>query len=124
MIKMVGLFRIKAGMSRDAFIDYYEKRHVPLILALLPQIIEYRRSYVLADGSFVAGHVGGVAPQPPFDVLTEVWFQNRAAYDSMCAATSDPAIGGRIAQDEENLFDRSHMIMCLVEEHGGQPSAR
>lgn len=118
MIKLVGLFKIKPGMSPEDFRDYYENNHVPLIQSLMPQIREYRRNYVVPGSLFVAGHLGTTPPAAPCDVITECWFEDRAAYDEMCALTADPAIGGRIAEDEAKFFDRDHMTMFLVDEHG------
>jgi uncharacterized protein (TIGR02118 family) len=117
VIKFVALLKKKADMSREAFIDYYESNHVPLIKECIPSIAHYRRSYVLAEHMFVAGHNADVAPPPPtFDVVTELWFESMEKYQEMYTATADPAVGGRIMRDEENFLDRSWMQMFLVDE--------
>jgi hypothetical protein len=116
MIKLVGLFRIKSGLPYEDFVEYYENNHVPLILSLMPQICNYRRNYVRLDKMFTPAHVDVAPPKPPFDVLTEVWFPDQKAYDAMQLLASNPEIGGRIAADEANLFDRNHMSMFLVDE--------
>jgi len=117
MIKFVALLKKKDGMSREAFIEYYENHHVPLIQECIPSILEYRRSYVMPEHMFVAGHNVEVAPPPPpFDAITELWFSDMGKYQEMYAATADPAVGGRIMHDEENFLDRSQMTMFLVEE--------
>ncbi len=117
MIKFIALLKKKAGMSREAFIEYYENNHVPLIRECIPSISEYRRSYVLSEHMFVAGHNPDVAPPaPPFDVITELWFTDMDKYKEMHAATADPAVGDRIRQDEEKFLDRSQMTMFLVDE--------
>ena len=93
MIKSVGLFRRKPGMLREDFVRYYEEKHVPLVLSLMPQIAEYRRNYVVAAQDL--GH--GAASTLPigFDVMTEVWFRDGAARDAMTRALSDPATYAR-----------------------------
>jgi len=111
-VKSIALLRRRADLSRDAFIDYYESRHVPLILSLLPGIVEYRRSFPDFEGAYVND---GAAPFD-FDVVTELWFEDRATYDRAMAKVADPAIGARIAEDEENFLDRSGTRMFLVEE--------
>ncbi|SCW38264.1 conserved hypothetical protein [Sphingobium faniae] len=116
MIKLVCHFRAKPGMSFEDFRDYYENRHVPLIRRLLPPMADYRRSYVLKDGSFAPGHVETATPGPDFDVVTECWFEDQAAYDAMLARTQDAEIGGEIARDEANFMDRDVMLMYLVDE--------
>ena len=111
-VKSIALLRRRADLSREAFIDYYETRHVPLIRSLLPGIVDYRRNFADFDGAYVNA---GAAPFD-FDVVTELWFADRAAYDQAMARVADPAIGARIAADEENFLDRSGTRMFLVEE--------
>jgi len=115
MIKLIGLFRRKPGMSREEFIHYYENRHAPLIKSLMPQLCEYRRSYPLADGTFEAGHVPA-AKGEAYDVITECWFASQEAFDEMTKVTMDPETSGRIAEDEANFLDRERMVMFLVDE--------
>ncbi len=114
MFKCIALLKCKEGLSRAAFIDYYENQHAPLIRRLLPDIVEYRRNFIDLAGAFLpAGDAG-----PDFDVITEIWFADRAAYDRFLARSADPDIARQIAEDEENLFDRSATRMVVVEEKG------
>lgn len=114
MHKCIALLKRKPGLSRQAFIDYYETRHAVLIRELLPEIVEYRRNYIERDGLF---EFGGAAPID-FDVITEIWLEDRAAYDRFIARATEPEIARRIAEDEENVFDRSASRMMVVEERG------
>jgi uncharacterized protein (TIGR02118 family) len=117
MIKFVALLKKKPGMSREALIEYYETKHVPLIRECIPSLYEYTRSYVMPEHMFVAGHNADVAPPPPvFDVITEIWFTSMEKYREMHAATADPAVDDRIKRDEENFLDRTSMTMFLVDE--------
>jgi len=109
MTKSIALLRRRADLSREAFIDYYERQHAPLILSLLPGIVEYRRNFALFDGAYVNP---GAAPFD-FDVITELRF---ADYDAAMAVATRPDVAGRIAADEENFLDRSATRMFLVEE--------
>lgn len=111
-VKSIALLRRRADISREAFIDYYETRHVPLILSLLPGIEQYHRSFPDFEGAYVND---GAAPFD-FDVVTELWFTDRATYDRAMAKVADPEIGARIAADEENFLDRTGTRMFLVEE--------
>lgn len=117
MIKSVGLFKRKHGMNREDFIQYYEQKHAPLALSLLPQIAEYRRSYLIPGTLVALGNgsydLGGL----DFDVMTETWVRNDQERRAMIKAMSDPVVAQAIARDEENFFDRSHMLMFAVEEH-------
>lgn len=110
MTKSIALLRRRADLSRQQFIDYYERRHAPLILSLLPGIVEYRRNFALFDGAYVNP---GAAPFD-FDVVTELWF---ADYDAAMAVAVLPDVAARIAADEANFLDRSATRMFVVEEH-------
>jgi uncharacterized protein (TIGR02118 family) len=112
MFKCIALLRKKDGLSREAFVDYYETSHVPLIRRLLPGIVDYRRNFIEPEGAF---HYPNAAPID-FDVVTELWFADRASYDVFIARAAEPDIARQIAEDEENLFDRTTMRMMIVEE--------
>ena len=110
--KSIALLRRRADLSHEAFVAYYEDRHAPLIRSLLPAIVDYRRNYLDRAGAFVSE---GAAPFD-FDVVTELWWADRAAYDAAMAVAAREDVADRIAADEENVFDRSGTRMFLVEE--------
>jgi len=112
MVKTIAFLTRKAGLSREAFIDYYETRHVPLILSIAPQICEYRRNFLIEAGAIVAP----CAAPLDFDVVTEIWYPDREAYAAAMTAFTLPANAERIARDEENVFDRSRTRFFEVEE--------
>lgn len=117
MVKLVALFKFKPGLSRAEAIDYYENRHVPLILKLFPDhFVDYRRNYFEPD-LLVPGHVSTPPPPRDSDMMTELWFESRERFDAMISAMGDPAIGDRVAADEANFLDRTSMTMFLVSEH-------
>lgn len=110
--KSVALLRRRADLTREAFITYYEEHHAPLVLSLLPGIVDYRRNYADFEGAFVSG---GAAPFD-FDVVTELWFADRDAYARAMAVATREDVAGRIAEDEENFLDRTGTRMFMVEE--------
>lgn len=109
--KAIALLRRREGMDAQAFRNYYEERHAPLILKLLPGIIAYRRNY--AD--FTDAHHFGGAPFD-FDVITEICFESRAARDRAMEIAGRADVAEQIAADEENFLDRSATRMFLVDE--------
>jgi uncharacterized protein (TIGR02118 family) len=119
MVKLFALVKRKPGMSLEAFIDYYENKHVPLIMELLPYAIDYRRNYLMPGGRYENPFADVAAPVADFDVVTEVWYPDRAAFDRMQSESARPEIGDRIAADEENFVDRARIIMFVAEERGG-----
>lgn len=119
MIKMVALLSRKPGLTLEEFRTYYEERHVPLIAELNPFMADYRRSYVdfaTASKGGISAAVGSWAPD--FDVLTEIWFEDRETFDKARAALTQPDSAARIGRDEENFLDRDNKRIFLVEEHG------
>lgn len=110
--KTIALLKAKPGLSRAAFIDYYETRHAPLVRALMPGIVDYRRNYVQTEGAFAFAET----PAFDYDSVTEIWLRDRAAYDAAIAAVSHPEAAARLAADEENFLDRARTRMFVVEE--------
>jgi len=112
MFKSIALLKCKDGLSREEFIAYYENNHVPLIRRLLPGIRGYRRNFIEPEGAFVSAD----AAARDFDVITELWFADRAAYEAAMAHHERPEVAGAIAADEENFLDRSKTRMFVVDE--------
>ena len=110
--KVMALLGKKPGLSKAEFIDHYENRHVPLIKSMFDGIVEYRRSYVDLTGAILSD---GVAP-PDFDVVTELWFKDRAGYEAMLAGPGNPEVAKRVADDEEYFLDRSKTRFFVVDE--------
>ena len=99
MFKMIILAKRKSGMSLEAFRDYYETRHAPLALSISDKMARYTRNYLtpLQPGA-----------EPAYDVVTEVWFDSKEQFDrNFAELAAAPEKQQIIAQDEENLFDRS-----------------
>ena len=109
MAKLVALMKIRPDISLAAAQSLYEEEHVPLVMNLMPMIREYRRNYLARAAAASTG-------SPDFDVITELWFENRAGYERMLADHENPEVSGAIARDEENCFDRSKTRFFVVEE--------
>lgn len=110
MLKTIALLKRKNGVSHEEFVEYYETKHSVLIRKLLPNIIDYRRNFVEHETAFVN------STPMDFDVVTEIFFADRTAYTEFLATAAKPEIAIAIAEDEENLFDRSATRMFVVEE--------
>ena len=83
MFKVFGFLTKRAGMETRDFIDYYEKRHIPLICSLAPTPIVYKRRYLMRDEKLTTG--GG---EVDFDVMTELVFPDRPAFLAWMARLS------------------------------------
>jgi hypothetical protein len=52
-----------------------------------------------------------------FDVITSLVFADMQSYQRAFDTLKRPEIAQRIAEDEEQLFDRSNITAYIVEEH-------
>lgn len=123
MFKSIALMKRKLGLSREQFINYYENNHVPLIRKLLPEVCGYRRNFLERE-EMIAGPEAFV---PDYDVITELWYADRAAYESAMARHARPEIGDLIRADESNFLDSASVCMFVVDERisdFGEESAR
>jgi uncharacterized protein (TIGR02118 family) len=113
VFKVLILLKRNPGMTMAEFIDYYENHHAPLGYSFMTGVRRYVRRYLSSvDGSPDA--------DLPFDAVTELWFDDRGAFDKAMAGFADPDVAGQIARDEENLFDRTRIHMLAVTEYDTQ----
>jgi len=113
MIKLITMLTRKPELSREAFIEHYEKKHRRIGEKYLSgYAVKYQRRYVSPDET---GKYRG--PAPPFDVLMEIWFPDQVTLDAAMAHIGRPEAQAEITVDEERLFDRNKMLSFVVEEH-------
>lgn len=109
MLKVMAFLSKRPGMDGAAFVDYYENRHVPLILSLAPPPPHYKRNYVVRDDAFnLPSEAIG------FDVVTETGFPDR---ESLMAWISTLAKAGPLVREDEAKFlDHSKYWAYVVDE--------
>ena len=113
MIKVVTLLTRKPGMSREAFIEYYETHHRIIGEKYLSGFAtKYQRRYMRS-----AGFREQDGDAPPFDVLMEIWYPDQEALNGALAVLSTEDAQAEIAADEERLFDRELIRSYTVEEY-------
>lgn len=112
MLQILSYLVKRDGMTTDEFIDYYENRHVPLILSLAPAPVVYKRHYLRRGDALNLGesHID-------FDVVTEQAFTDRAAFAQWIAAVTNGDAGERVAADEARFLDRSRTRSCVVSDY-------
>lgn len=102
------LLKRRPGMSFEEFVAYYESTHAKLGVRALPTAQRYFRRFLTPypDASI----------ETDVDVITEIWFKDRATLDAAMAHLQDQVLAQEIAADEERLFDRSKMRFFVVDE--------
>ena len=114
MFKILLLVRRKPELSHEEFREYYEKRHVPLILDSVPNARLYRRNYV-QDHAQVAGLPGSQIDALGFDCVTEIGFATRQEAEAHIAAYLDPETHSKIAADEAKFIAPDGLSFVIVE---------
>lgn len=113
MLKVIALMRRKPGLTKAQFIEYYETRHAPLMNRLQqPELVGYKRNFVDLEGAILTD---GKAPW--FDVVTELYYKDRASYEQCMARLAEPEPTRLRSQDEDNFLDRSMIHFFIVDEH-------
>jgi hypothetical protein len=112
MFKIMAFLSKREDIATRAFIDYYERRHVPLIRSLAPTPIGYTRNYLVRGDEVNREH-----DSIDFDVVTELVFPDRAAYLAWAAQLAQSTAGQPIiSEDESKFLDRSRTRAYVVEE--------
>ena len=108
MLKVFAFLTKREDIDTRAFIEYYEKNHVPLVLSLAPTPTVYKRNYIVRGDEFNREDAA-----IDFDVVTELVFTDRAAFVAWIEALSVEQIG----TDEQKFLDRSRTRAYVIEEH-------
>ncbi len=114
MYKSVSLFKRKPGHSVLEFRDYHESYHAPLKKSFLnlPGVERYMRRYL----DPITDPIADEARNCGVDVITEVWFTHKAAFDAYREASLKPEYRRLTAEDESKFFDQGMMFFHTVEE--------
>jgi hypothetical protein len=105
--KLLMFLKRKPGTSLAEFRAYYEDHHVPLCMKYMAGPVRYLRRFV--------DHPPGL-PELDFDVITEVWFKDRATRDVVIDFNTRDAMPADVIADEHRFLDRTRSRFCAVEE--------
>jgi uncharacterized protein (TIGR02118 family) len=110
--KILLFMKRRPGMSMEAFQDYYETRHAPLAMKYSSGVSRYVRRYLTPHPNPETGESGEL----PYDVVTELWFEDEAVFKGTVQYLSTSIMPDDIVEDEKNLFDRPKLRMATVVE--------
>ena len=113
--KVLLFMKRRPGMSVEDFRDYYETTHVPLVTRGVTGIDRYVRRYIVP----LTHAETGVWDDPPYDVITELWIKDEAAFRALTEVMATATMPSHIIEDEEKLFDRSSFRIATVVECDG-----
>ena len=112
MFKSVFLLKRKPGTTMEEFKAYYETSHRKLGEKVLPTAERYFRRYLTP----FSPDPGALAEEQEFDVITEVWFKDRATFEAAFARLGEPSTAQEIMEDESRFMDRGKIRLFTVEE--------
>lgn len=100
--KVLIFLKRRPGMSMDEFRDYYEGVHAKLAVKYAVGLKRYLRRYIEP--------LRYASKEPPpemeFDVITELWFEDKAIFDNVVKFAARGVLPDDILVDEERVFDR------------------
>jgi hypothetical protein len=115
-IRIMVLLKRKPGLSPEAFRRAYEQGHSRLAVKLFGHLwSQYRRHYLGSANTFMevkgapSDNSGAELSAAPFDVITELVFENAADLDAMNRVVAENQ--ALLAEDEGRMFDRP---ACLL----------
>ncbi len=114
MFKMIGLLKRRPGMTVEEFREYYETKHRVIGEKYLKgHASRYMRRFLTP----IANSITGNLPESEYDVVLEIWYPDREAYEANNKLLGQPDVAAEIAEDEEQLFDRPRNRFFFVDEH-------
>ena len=111
MYKVLSFLSKREDQTTAAFIEYYEKHHVPLILSLAPPPILYKRRYIKGENKIIPD-----AGELDFDVVTEIGFKDQAAFRAWMEQLFARTNGNIVAEDEAKFLNRTKTRAYVTEE--------
>ncbi len=106
--KRMTFLRRKAGMRREATLEYWRHSHGPLA-GSVPGV----RRYVQSPASLAADDVQWLPPEPPIDGVAQIWIDDEMA---LLAIVTSPLFRERVKPDEANFVDTANTFTLSVRE--------
>lgn len=125
MVRIIMTIKKRKGISRDAFIKYYEEHHVPLAARLLPGTKSlYRRNYIVWDDPILDLMKDDRAAYDlgddlnPFDCFTETERDSREDAENGIRAFFASEVFTKIRNDEDAFVEPGGTRFYVVEARG------
>ena len=112
--KILLFMKRRPDISVEDFRDYYENHHAPLCQKYSSGMVRYLRRYLDPQPHPETGP----GDDMPFDVITELWFDDEAVFRGTVKYLSSTIMADEIVEDEKRLFDRSSFRIATVIECG------
>ena len=115
----------KPGTTPEEFKAHYEGTHMPLVRALAGEHypLSHTRRYIHRapgrgeterNAQYPASIIMGTQADFDFDAISELTFEDQAAFQSFFDFMTQPENAAKLAADEELFLDRSKMPIVIV----------
>ena len=108
--KVLVFLKRRPGMTVAEFRTYYEEVHAKLCAKYAVGARRYLRRYV----DPMPQPLTGATDEMDFDVITELWFDDRAVFDAVIKYAARGKLPPDVLADEEHLFDRARSRFATV----------
>jgi uncharacterized protein (TIGR02118 family) len=118
MIKLVYCLRKRADVPADKFHQYWLETHGPLVRGFAAAI--KARKYIQSHTILPAMNQAFAQSRdlaPPYDGITEVWWDDAAALEAGMGTPEGQAAHRRLKEDEATFIDFSQSRVFMTEEH-------
>jgi len=106
MIKVISLVYRKTGISSKQFLSYWQDKHGPLAVELIPGVLHYTQNHPLTSPG----------REDDADGIVEMWFEDLDAYEDYIEWRASPEAQA-MKESEDKFLDESRTRRYLVEEH-------
>lgn len=113
MFRALVLQKRKSGTTMSEFVTAYEASHAPRVAESLVGLKRYIRYYLYPAPYPLYGAV----VDPAYDLLSELWFEDRAAYDDAMAQISSSDTFELLSEDVRTLLDPNRVRYALIDEY-------
>ncbi|WP_279244249.1 EthD domain-containing protein [Candidatus Litorirhabdus singularis] len=118
MIKLIYCISKREDLDAAEFYRYWLQDHAPLVKSVAAAIgaSRYVQSHTAlpeVNAIFQAGR----GLEAPYDGITELWWQDQAAFEQGTATPEGVAAARQLQADEANFIDFSRSRIFMSEEH-------
>lgn len=119
MVKIVMLIKKNPALSREEFMDYYDNKHIKLLHSILTKgAAVHRRNFVIPNVEDIAAGINvDSRPESDYDVISEVFYEDRETAESVMKDFEDPEIRRIVQEDEAKFLVPEAIKRYIVEVH-------
>ena len=113
MIKQLSMMKRHPDLTMEQFIDRYENHHAKFGEILFRKAHRFVRRYVRPERNPLTGEVAEL----DFDVIMEIWWENREDFDECMAAIPKSGLIDQIRESGASLFASHNNPAFTVSEY-------